>query len=791
MIFSIEWLNSFCKINSNTKLLSDSLTMRAAEIEEIIPAPKPVKEARLVRIINVKKHPNADKLKLVELQVSKKKQTVVCGANNISIGDVVPLLSVGNHYYDSEKKLQKLSAATIRGIKSQGMLASERDLGLSNEHQGILILKNNTKAKNLQSYLGWTKPLLKLEITPNRSDLFSYFGLSREISVIEKSRLNDIKIEGLSIDSKKSTSKLNIDIDTKDCLRYAALTIDSITNRQSPLWLSNRLRLSGINPINAIVDITNYVMLELGQPLHAFDFDKLKQSNGKASISVKKAENNKIFTTLDGTKLNFTNKDTIISNNDVPIALAGIVGGINSQIDPETTKIILEAAIFDAGVTRRSSIHHNLRTESSTRFEKGIDPELPVIALKRAAALIKEICDGEVVGRIHDLKNSRFEKRRVNISLIRAAKSLGFEIDKIKVKNLLSSIGFSVTTTSKDTLGVIVPSWRIDVEIEEDIFEEIARLIGYENISPTTPGGDFKTPKNNDSYWQLRNIKEHIANRNFFEAVSQPFVSDSDMSNFHLNHLVEIDNPTTKNEKYLRPNVSVPLIKRAIAESRNSDTANYFEIGRVFIKNNKKLIEYEGLSLVTLCNNYTSSTRYIKQLISGIKTKLNIKNNICFKSSKSDINYLADNIENICIEDKVVGFIGILKLNLLKRGKVRGNRHIVVCEINLKTLLNLQKENQHFRKSSAYPPIKRDISLLIKKGTIINAIESIDTKKIEHLVDYFVKDIFETETGKKSITISFIFQSYDYTLKDEYINKQIDKVISKLSKNTDIQLRIS
>ena len=788
MIFSLEWLNEYGKITSSAQQLSESLTMRADEVEEIINHPTPVLEAKLVKISAIKKHPNADRLKLVEIQIGKTKKTVVCGASNISIGDTVPYIEVGNHYFDDEANLVELRPIIIRGEKSEGMLASQRDLGLSSTHEGILIVNEENKEKDLKTYLGFSQSLLKLEITPNRSDLFSYFGLAREISLIEKNRLNDITVESLSIASNKSNPQVDIVIDTKDCLRYAVVVIDGATNRQSPKWLANRLLLSGINPINAIVDITNYVMLELGQPLHAFDFHKLDLTKEIANIIVRKAKSGETINSLDGTKIELNKSDTIITNNNEAIAMAGIVGANNSKIESTTTKIVLEAAIFKASSIRKSSLKHNVRTESSTRFEKGVDPQLPVIALKRAVSLIKEICDGEVIGRLHDLSNERFEKKRINISLLNAEKSLGFSVDRIKIKNLLSSIGFSISSIGKEGLSIIVPSWRLDIEIEEDIFEEIARLYGYENIKSTALSGSFKTPNKQDNYWSIRKIRNYLQRRNIFEAVSQPFIGDKDKNLFKLDHLVEIQNPTTKNEKYLRSLISIPLIKRVMSESRNVDEVNYFETGKVF--NSKDSIsEHESLALISLTKDATASARLHKDLIIGLGQVLSKANSIKFKSKPSTVNFLADNIETINFQQAVLGNIGVLKDNIQQQGKVRGARNIVISEINLELLLRASSKEYKIQNSSIYPAIVRDISLEIKNGTIAEAVARVNSKQIDKLVDCSVNDIFENEDGTKFITLRYVFQSFDSTLKDEFVNNQINILVKNINSSQDLNIR--
>jgi len=789
MIFSIEWLNEYCKIDSDAQTLSDRLTMQAAEVEEIVPPPLPLQEAKLAKIINIKKHPNADRLKLVDVKIGQITKTVVCGANNIEVGCLAPYLAEGNHYYDNEKLLQTIEPVEIRGIKSAGMLASARDLGISAEHNGVLVIKSDEKVQNLQKYLGFTKPLLKLEITPNRADLFSYFGLARELSFIENSRLKEVAVQSLFSTNNNSNPLLDIKIETDKCARYAAVVLTNITNVQSPRWLANRLLLSGINPINAVVDVTNYVMLELGQPLHAFDYDKLNTQKERVQIVVRQAKKEEKIESLDGTSVQLTKNDTVISNDNRAVALAGIVGSNNSAIDQNTKMIVLEAALFHAGSIRKSSLNHNLRTESSTRFEKGIDPELPVIALKRATSLLKDICQSEAVGRLHDISSQKFDKKRLNISLLKAEQKLGMKLDRTKIKHLLSAIGFSVSSISKEGLSVLVPSWRLDINIEEDLHEEIARLMGYENIPQTQIGGSFIIPQKKDLYWKERNIRQYLLRRNIFEAVSQPFFSEEDTKLYQLKNLVELANPTSANEQYLRSNISVPLIKKVMAESRKVEEVSYFEIGKTFLKDKSSLKEESSLGVVILAKEYLQTTRLIKSLILGVYQTLSVKDQLTFKFAKSDKTYLADNIEEIYLNTKRIGYIGVVKNEIIKKRKVRGTKYIVLGELQIDHLLKARRVNHKIENPSAYPAVIRDLSIVIKKGTVQDALHFLATIQLNHLSRHFVTDVFEDEEGIYTVTIRYVFQSYTTTLKDELVNQQIKRVVQLINSSKEITIK--
>lgn len=778
MRIQLDWLNEYVKTVSTPQKLSESLVMTTAEVEEVIDPPQPITEAVAATITAIKPHPNADRLRLVTVRIGKISHTVVCGAPNIEIGQRVPYVGEGKHYH-SEHGNTVLDSATIRGIVSHGMLASAYDVGFGNSRDGIMILPDTVKeGQSVAEAVGWQKPTLDLEITPNRSDLLSYIGIAREVAAIEKSRVNVPAIRSISSHSDKTA--VTVSVETALCSRYTATLVSNITNGHSPLWMQARLLAHDINPQNTVVDITNYVMLELGQPLHAFDAAVLR-SYGELRVSVRSATRDEQFIGLDGKEYFLSPQDIVIDSNGTAIALAGVIGGNASAVTGSTTEIVLESAMFDPVTVRKTATRHSCRTDAVTRFEKGIDPEMTVVAVKRAMQLLHELCGGEVTGGIADANYQHNKNKQISVSLERAERILGVAFGPTSAKSLLTKIGFGVSLTSKRELSVRVPSWRNDIEQEEDIFEELIRLGGYDQIQPTLPTGPLCTSVKPTTYLTLQNIRGWMVKNGLRELESQGFASAKQVSAYYTSadRPIQIANPTTSNEAFYRFSLLPNMIERASDESRAQTTLAAFEIGNVATRRRQQVLEQTNLAICQLTDNPITSVPQLKGFIMLLPSVAGRDGAVSFGPAKKPWPFVAPYPEEIRLGGKVIGQIGVLSQSHTNTLKIRGERYLLVVELNLNPLLDSKTTVMNYREPHRYPIVVRDVTVKITANThvrdVISRIQKLPSTIIH---DIAVADYHQTALGPN---VTFRITMYDNrTLTDTEVSAVIEQVTNVL-----------
>lgn len=791
MKYALAWLREYTAFNSDPEKLGERLIMTTAEVEESLDAPLPVQDAVVAEVIKVSPHPNADRLRLVTVDTKRGEREVVCGAPNVLVGMKVPYLESGSRYQDDSGEYRVLASATIRGVTSNGMLASEHDLGLSNNHDGLLELPaDSTLHTSVAELLGWQLPVLNLEITPNRGDLLSYLGLAREISWLEKTRLDEPRLLG-NIDTKGGReSRVKVSLQTPGCHRYAALVIEGLQNVPSPLWLRNRLRQSGIDSINAAVDITNYVMLELGQPLHAFDAAKLTPHRGnQLEITVRPGQKGDKLACLDHKTRSLDADDLVIASGSTAVALAGVIGGEETAVTEATTTVLLEAAIFDPGTIRRSSQKHALRTEAVTRFEKGIDPELPVKALKRAAYLLREVCGAEPAGPISDSGAVAQRRHRLTVDLTRASRVLGIPLNKKGVQAALRAIGFEAVGKESNYLEISIPTWRLDIQSEEDIYEEIVRLTGYDQLPSTLPAGPIAPHRGESSFELHRQLKTQLAAHGLREVVSQAFISDTEAEEFNYppKTLLRVANPPSRHETYTRPELLPALLKRLARDSRENETLSCFELGHVFRQTKDAHTEADHLALAVLTSDPLQATRQIKAWLQTLPSAAHRLATVTFEGSTSrHPSYLAA-AESIKIDQAAAGQLGPISTAQLKRLKIRGRRFIVAAEIDLAPLFAAPTGLLAYRPVSTYPAVVRDVSLRfsskINYGVVVKLIETVRSSLLESRE---ITDIYE-DNETKGLTVRLTFRSNDRTLRDEEVVAELDHLLQQL-KARDVTL---
>lgn len=819
MKIPISWIKDYIKFDVPANDIADLLTMAGTEVSNIqkIGTDWDKNKLKVGQILNIEKHPNANRLSLVEVLISNsQKINVVCGANNIEVGQKIAFAESGSELYSPrDKKTIVLKKSNIRGIESNGMICSPLELKYSEDHEGILVLDKNEKiGSSLYSVIG--DEILDFDITPNRPDCLSVIGITREIIAILNTHKFDYKINEKylylnTLNNFQSKKSKNIDVQNlnfEKCLRYSGSEISSIVVENSPFWIKDRLIKSGLRPINNIVDVTNYVMMELGQPLHAFDLSKIKTKK----IEVKSSKNKEKFKSLDGENRELNSNILSITDGAQSIGLAGIIGGFNSEIDSKTKNIFLESACFEMSNIRQSSKELGLNTDASHRFERGVPIELSIIALNRAIALIDDINKKEIIINGNwDLysKNIKINpNKKQNLTGQRYKKIIGESITRKETANILNSLGFnasaSKTNETNFTQEVKIPYWRSDITIEDDLIEEIARIKGYDNLSSEP----LQYPKNNipvdNNIMYRNNIRNEMKSMGYIETINYPTINNTEynLTNLNVNSPIKLQNPINKKNNILRPNLKTGLINNISINSKKYpeiDSWKFYELGRIFNlgnMDNKYQLPDQSYSLGIISSGLISKTnwnsipdqinfytfkgdldRIIKSM--GIKIEFKKNNNNYFYSEKSALLF-SENVE--------IGSIGNINEQTLAKFNVK-LKEVLYCELNLDKLENSINYNNEFTKTSPYPLAIRDLSLTVDKNVLSNQISDI-IKQNPLVTDLNVIDVYsDLKPEKKSITIRITYQSFNETLNNLKIDESQNKILRKLKKHLNIELR--
>jgi len=819
MKIPISWIKDYIKFDVPANDIADLLTMAGTEVSNIqkIGTDWDKNKLKVGQILNIEKHPNADRLSLVEVLISNsQKINVVCGANNIEVGQKIAFAESGSELYSPrDKKTIVLKKSNIRGIESNGMICSPLELKYSEDHEGILVLDKNEKiGSSLYSVIG--DEILDFDITPNRSDCLSVIGITREIIAILNSHKFDYKINEKylyfnTLNNFQSKKSKNIDVQNlnfEKCLRYSGSEISSIVVENSPFWIKDRLIKSGLRPINNIVDVTNYVMMELGQPLHAFDLSKIKTKK----IEVKSSKNKEKFKSLDGENRELNSNILSITDGAQSIGLAGIIGGFNSQIDSKTKNIFLESACFEMSNIRQSSKELGLNTDASHRFERGVPIGLSIIALNRAIALIEDINKKEIIINGNwDLYSKNINinpNKKQNLTGQRYKKIIGESITRKETANILNSLGFnasaSKTNETNFTQKVEIPYWRSDITIEDDLIEEIARIKGYDNLSSEP----LQYPENNipvdNNIMYRNNIRNEMKSMGYIETINYPTINNTEynLTNLNVNSPIKLQNPVNKKNNILRPNLKTGLINNISINSKKYpeiDSWKFYELGRIFNlgnMDNKYQLPDQSYSLGIISSGLISKTnwnsipdqinfytfkgdmdRIIKSM--GIKIEFKKNSNYYFYSEKSAL---------LFSENAEIGSIGNINEQTLTKFNVK-LKEVLYCELNLDKLENSINYNNEFTKTSPYPLAIRDLSLTVDKNVLSNQISDI-IKQNPLVTDLNVIDVYsDLKPEKKSITIRITYQSFNETLNNLKIDESQNKILRQLKKHLNIELR--
>ncbi|MFH1822609.1 MAG: phenylalanine--tRNA ligase subunit beta [Patescibacteria group bacterium] len=811
MYLSLQWLKEFVNIpkSISPEELGLRLTMHTVEIDSVQKQADKYKNIVIGKILETKQHPQADRLQLVKVDVGKEKLSIVCGAFNIKIGQKVPVALAGAILPNG----LEISKREVRGEISNGMLCAEDELALGPDHSGIFILDKKAKiGQAFGKYLNLEDVIFEVDnksIT-HRPDLWNHYGMAREIAAFLGLGLKDYNpsVSGANITKNEMQISVKVE-DFSLCPRYMAVAIDGIKIEDSPKWLQVRLSAVGMRPINNIVDITNYVMLEMGQPLHAFDstlFSANNNKNGGHKIIIRQARNNEILETLDGQKRKLDKEMLVIANSKNSVALAGIMGGANSEVSAKTTSIILESANFNSLSIRKTAQKFNLRTEASMRFEKNLDPSLSEIAVNRTIELIKKICpETKVESLIADEKKFKINQGPIELNLAWLNKIVGEEIDEKKINDILTRLGFKVAKKKEKVMSVKVPSWRAtgDITLAEDLVEEIVRIYGYNNLKFQMPKIIMDTPQISEERKIERKIKEFLSQGGgLTEVFNYSFVGEDQLKKLGVKKVnnIKLANPIASHLNLLKKSLVPNLLENVKLNQPRYDEISLFEIGNIFLNESGEL-KKDNISNIKLPR---------QEKVLGIVIA---EENNSFSKIKGVVEYLLNNFNlngqylpattypswmnkectaSIKVNNQEIGYAGVLDEEVA--AQVGLKKKVALAEINLSSFYKALSSKNHstYQEIFKYPPIVRDLAFVVEDKILYNDIreEIINFSKLIKKLELF--DVFsggKLGESKKNLAFHIIYQAEDKTLTAEEIDKLQTELIKKLEKKFKAQIR--
>lgn len=794
MKISFNWLMRYVRADINPQKAADILTntgLEVEEIEEVQTIPGGLQGLVLGEVKSKKKHPNADKLSITEVDLGEGNQVqIVCGAPNVDAGQKVVVAPVGTTIHPTSGDPFKIKKAKIRGEESHGMICAEDEIGLGTGHDGIMVLDADAPVgESAAKYFKVESDFVfEIGLTPNRTDALGHYGVARDL--VAALKLNEeAALKPVFNESIKSgnTDPIKIRIENPEgCPRYSGLVIENVTVKDSPAWLQNKLRAIGISPINNIVDVTNYVMMEYGQPLHAFDRSKIKGDE----VIVRYADKREKFITLDEEQRTLNNTDLMICNAEKPMCMAGVFGGVDSGIKAETKSVFLESACFDPATIRKTAKSHGLTTDAAFRFERGVDPEGTVMVLNRAAKLIMEVAGGEVTSSILDEYPGKEKPVEIKVTFQEISDLIGVIIPEKQIKDILINLGFNIKAESAVGLTVIVPGYRRDVTRNCDVVEEIIRIYGFNSIPV---GGKVSFPMESIGASKSEDYKlmmaKYLSDIGFNEIITNSLVSSGLKED---ETYVQIANPLSTELDVLRTQMldsQLAVLQHNI--SRRINNLRLFELGKTYIKQGDKTKETEWLSVcgvgITDPGFWNDTeTRFdffaFKGLLLGIIDKL-----VEIKLDVEQVNdKLYDEAYRLKKNDVELGTFGLVAQSVLRKVEVKD---ITVWhgQLNWTALMKLLSKRQklEIRPYSKFPSVQRDLALLLPEDVqykvLTDAVNSTKLNFLQHLELFDVYRGKNIEAGKKSYAISMTFLNRERTLTDKEVDKEVGKVIDAVS----------
>lgn len=796
MLISKKWLKEFVDFDISTAELADALTLTGSNVEGIDYLASDIKNVVVGKILEILPHPNADKLVICKVNVGKEDIQIVTGAPNIEVGQKVAV-ALDGAILPGDMKIRK---GKLRGELSEGMLCSFEELKLDrfgsidDEVDGIIVLDEKlASGLSIDEALELKDDVIEFEITSNRPDCLSLIGMAKEAASTLDLEYKDVKVE-LSKSGGEAQNFVDVLVDNENlCKRYCARVVKDIVIEPSPRWLRRRLAASGVRPINNIVDITNYVMLELGQPMHAFDLDKVEGG----TIIVRDAKKDEKLITLDDKKRILDESMLIIADKNKAIGIAGVMGGLNTEITKETRNIVLESAHFDGGSVRSTSKKLALRSEASSRFEKGVDIVNVEKAIDRAVQLIEELGAGSVVEGKLDVLNTSLSPKIVEAKWARINELLGLELTADEIARILNSLNLK-TLVDKDIIKVTVPSFRLDIEGVADLAEEVARIYGYDNIPNTLMEGSVAKGYYTDEQNMVNEVKETLVALGLFEIVTYSFYSPEvygriGYSKEDYPDTVRIENPLGEDQSAMRTSM-IPGLLEVLARNKNRSIDDYkvFEIGNIFIPKSLPLKELPDEISTLSIGGYGDNFDFfeLKGKLTYLFNEFNIGDKIEFKSSNHP-SFHPGKTAMILLDGEKLGYIGEIHPKVCENYEIDSS--IVLSEINFSLFLEKASLDKSYSQLPRYPAVERDLAIIVSKDIQFSKLlKIIKEKGVPFLSDVELFDIYEGKQipeGSRSLAFSLKYRDPDRTLTDQDINPVHDAIIEALEKDLSADLR--
>jgi phenylalanyl-tRNA synthetase beta chain len=802
MKISYNWLKEFIPIDLPIQEFCKKLTMFGVEVEEIIHQGDEFENIVVGKILSISPHPNSDHLSVCLVDAGEDNPlSVICGAPNVKENQTVAVAKIGAVIGGKE-----VTKVKLRGIDSYGMLCSEKELGISENHSGIMVLAEDLKIGTpLASALNIEDYIIEVEITPNRPDLLGMLGIAREVAVMLNKNYSSPKI--VFTEGTQPTSELiSVEIENPElCPRYCCRIVKNVpTNigiKSSPDWMQRRLISVGLRPINNIVDVTNYILMEYGQPLHAFDYEKISDRK----IIVRRAKEGEKIELLDKQSHNLTPQNLVIADKKKPVALAGIMGGENSCILPETKAVVIECAYFDPKNIRATSLSLNVASESSYRFERGMDPNRLEEVVNRAAQLIQLTAGGEICKGIVDVYPKKILHKKVFLRSKRVNKILDTELHAEQIKSYLQKLELSVSEKDGE-FEVTIPTFRPDLEREIDIIEEMARCYGYQNIT-----SHFSLPhiENRKQRLAMRKIRNHLVNLGFFEVCNLSFASPEDLAKLSLSEndyrrdAVVLANPQGEQFSIMRTTLIPDLLKNvALNLSHKFENFKLFELNKVYLKSKNNLSPSEPFFLTgVIVGNFMplywnskpkkSSFFDVKGIVESLLTALRCSQSLNFEKSDEPY-YPAGQGADIIIKGEKIGSLGIVKKDILTNFDADAPTLLFDIDV-IKLLSYMLPQEVSYSEIIRFPAVLRDIALIAPQEISVADIEkitrSVNPEVIKKVTLFDVYQGKQIKENYRNLAFSITFQSDKTTLTDKYVNKLFDNIVKKLSFKYKIELR--
>jgi len=792
MLISLEWLKEYVEINEDVKELENALTMIGQEVEAIEEQGQHLDNVVVGHIVEYGQHPDADKLSLLKVNVGEETPLqIICGAPNHKLGDKVIVAKIGA-VLPGNFKIKK---AKVRGVESCGMLCSEAELGMGTDGDGIVILSENASiGEDIRTHLGLDDVIFELEITPNRPDCLSHIGIAREVAAYYERK---VKYPASDIRTLTGPAGIVVNInDDKRCTRYSTRILKNIKVEESPEWLKRRLKAIGLRPINNIVDVTNYIMFEYNQPMHAFDHSKLEGSK----IIVREAGKGEKITTLDGEERELNNSELVIADEAKAIAIAGIMGGKNTEVDENTTDILLEVAYFTPENIRKTSKTLGLSSDSSYRFERGIDRDNTLVVLERASSLIQSITNCDVVGEYADVYTDPYASREVSLDINRLNKFVGKEIELDTVGKILNSLNMQIKNRGENKISVTPPSYRNDITRSADLYEEIIRMYGFENIEDKMPVENIKAGVVDEEFQTTDTSKKHLRDMGLQEVINYSFIPRGILEKLKVEaETIDIKNPINEDMVTLRPTLMYGLLTNIKDNfNRNINDLKIFEVSRTFTKAETLADEVVKVGIALAgreerslwdakpeAYDFYDLKGYVESYLTDMgMTRYQLKRT----ENKS---YHPGRAVDILVGKDYIGTFGEIHPDVAETMSISREK-VYLAELELAKIVKYGKTGIKYEKIVKYPAVNRDLAILMDRDKLVGDMLG-DIKKSSNIIEGVnLFDIYEgekVEADKKSVAINIVLRKTTGTLEESEVTAAIDKILGLIKKKYQGEIR--